>query len=100
MKNKKLEIVFNYLDTDNKLIRSYEVHPLYEEVRNTFDSYLSTPIKMVRKYTDTNIHGEFDMVELKLTYELDEDNITHTECLIKLLENLDMDLQFNIIGAN
>lgn len=100
MKNKKLEIVFNYLDTDNKLIRSYKVHPLYEEIRNTFSSYLSTPIRTIRKYTDTNTYGEFNMVELKLIYTISKDNITHTKYLIKLLENLDMDLQFNIIGAN
>ena len=91
-----LEIKFNYLDTEDKVVVPYNIHPLYDEVRNTFSSYLGVATRTIRKYTEYKEYGEFEMIELTLKYKVPEDKTFHTECLIKLLENLDMDLQFNL----
>ena len=59
----KLEIKFNYLDTDNEVVRPYKVHPLYDEVRCTFGSYLGAfKSKTIKKYVDYTSFGEFEVL--------------------------------------
>lgn len=99
----KFEMTFRTLDTDNKTIKSYDYHPLYNELRNTFDSFLGSPVDIVdEKYTEKHIDFEgkeikFDMIKHTLTYSVSWNEIAHLEATIKLLEQLDIDCDFKVI---
>lgn len=97
----KMSIEFIYVDTDNKVVKPYEIHPLYEEVKNTFNTFLGLPIertkeKFVEEYTDfMSERLQIPMEKLTLTYSVEWGKEPHIESLINLLENLDLDLNFH-----
>ena len=98
----KFEMTFNYLDTDNKTVRAYDIHPLYDEIKTMFNTYLGSPVDIVdKKYT--KIYRDFDyldneipMIEHKLIYTVSWDEVAHLNAMIKLLENLDLDCEYKI----
>ena len=98
----KFEMTFKTLDTDNKTIKSYDYHPLYNELRNTFDSFLGSPVDIVdekyhKVYRDFDyIDNEIPMIKKTLTYSVALDEIAHLNATINLLENLDLDCGFKI----
>ena len=100
MTMKKLSIDFYYVDTDNPVVRSYEVHPLYDEIKTVLGTFLGKPIVMVKKkfiekkidYRGENI--DIPMEKLTLTYSVEQNKVEHIDALINLLENLDLDLNF------
>ena len=100
MTMKKLSIDFYYVDTDNKVVRNYEVHPLYDEIKKTFDTCLGFPIEVIKeKFVEEHIDFrseklEIPMEKLTLTYNVSWNDKSHIEALINLLENLDLDLNF------
>ena len=99
----KLEVTFRTLDTDNKTIKSYDYHPLYEEIKNTFNTFLGSPVNIVDKkynkvYRDFDyLDNEIPMIKHTLIYTVSWNETSHLKAVVKLLENLDLDLDFKII---
>ena len=99
----KFEMTFRTLDTDNKTIKSYDYHPLYNELRNTFDSFLGSPVDIVdekyhKVYRDFDyLENEIPMIKHTLIYNVAWNELAHLNAMIKLLEQLDLDCDFRII---
>ena len=99
----KFEISFHTSDTDNKTIKNYDYHPLYDEIKNTFDTFLGSPISTTdEKYEENYIDFDYlantiPMIKHTLTYSISWNEVSHLNSLIKLLENLDIDCDFKII---
>lgn len=102
MINMKFEMTFKTVNTDNPVVKNYDYHPLYNELRNTFDSFLGSPVDIVdEKYTEKHIDFEgkeikFDMIKHTLTYSVSLNEVAHLNSMVKLLENLDLDCDFLI----
>lgn len=98
----KFEMTFNYLDTDNKTVKAYDIHPLYEEIKNCFNSYLGSPVditdeKYYKVYRDFDyLENTISMIKHTLTYTVAWNEVAHTKAVVKLLEQLDIDCEFTL----
>ena len=55
----KFEVSFNYLYTEDKTVRGYDYHPLYDEIKDCFNSYLGSPVdRRKEKYIEKHINFE------------------------------------------
>ena len=99
----KFEVSFKTVNDNNPVVKSYDYHPLYEEVKNCFNTFLSSPISITdEKYEENYIDFDYlentiPMIKHTLTYSVSWNEIAHLEATIKLLENLDLDCEFRII---
>ena len=99
----KFEMTFKTVDDSNPVVKSYDIHPLYDELRTVFDTFLGdTENEIIERYTEE--YTDFDyltntipMLKYILVYSVSNDKIAHLEATIKLLETLDIDCDFKII---
>ena len=98
----KFEMTFNYLDTENKVVKAYDIHPLYEEIKNTFDTFLGSPVsitneKYTKTYRDFNyLENIIPMIKHTLIYTVSWNEISHLNAMVKLLEQLDLDCEYTL----
>ena len=96
----RLKIVFKTLDMEvDNYIKHYEWSDIYTEVKVLFTSYLGEPVKeQVDKYVESNPYtGDMDMKQLTLTYYIAWNEISHVESMIKMLNVLDVDCEFELV---
>ena len=63
----KFEVSFNYLDTEDKTVRGYDYHPLYDEIKGCFNSYLGSPVdRRKEKYIEKHINFEGEEIKFLL----------------------------------
>ena len=96
----KFEVSFNYLDTEDKTVRGYDYHPLYDEIKGCFNSYLGSPVdRRKEKYIEKHINFEgkeikFDMEKYTLTYSVAWNEVAHIRSMVKLFDNLELGCDF------
>lgn len=99
----KFEVSFRTVNDNNPVIKAYDYHPLYEEIKNTFNTFLGSPVSITdEKYTETfrdfdYLENEIPMIKHTLTYTVAWNEASHLNATIKLLENLDIDCDFKVI---
>ena len=97
----RLKIVFKSLDMEvDGVVKHYEWSDIYEEVRLLFDTYLGEPVKeQVDKYVESNPYiGDVDMKQLTLTYSIAWNEYSHVQSMIKMLNVLDVDCEFELFN--
>ena len=96
----RLKIVFKTLDMEvDGVVKHYEWSDIYEEVRLLFDTYLGRPTKQVDKYVEHNPYiGDMNMKQLILTYSIAWNEYSHAQSMIKMLEVLDVDCEFELFN--
>ena len=98
----KFEMTFKTVNDNNPVVKNYDYHPLYDEIKNTFNTFLGSPVNITdEKYTETYrdydyLENEIPMIKHTLTYSVSLNKISHLEAMIKLLENLDVDCDFKL----
>ena len=96
----RLKVVFKTLDMEvDGVVKHYEWSDIYEEVRLLFDTYLGRPTKQVDKYIEHNPYiGDMNMKQLILTYNIAWNEYSHVQSMIKMLNVLDVDCEFELFN--
>ena len=91
---KKLEIMFETLDCELGVVKSYEWSELHDEIVNVFDSLLGDPVnEIIETYTENNCYlGEFHMKRKILSYDV----LPYEELIAKNILRLGDELDWNL----
>ena len=101
----KFEVSFNYLDTEDKTVRGYDYHPLYDEIKDLTKTYIlaldndeagNIAKESLAKFFDSeNIkYGVFDNCGFKdANKALVEDKKQFENSIYKLIEQFDIKLK-------
>ena len=99
----KLVIKMEKYGTSEKVSENLESFALYEEITETFESYLGDPVQKdledfkQKGFTYRNELTKHDMVRLTLTYDVPTEKLKHTEKLVELLEILDVEIDMELV---